>query len=219
MLVDEQVAMTVHILAHRQKLQGELLKTPEVVPDNSTDERWKWFKEGSTADGRVLRDAISRRNGLVVPRGSYYLVNNGYTNGEGFLTPFRGQRYHLNDWSVGHQPIAAEEFFNMKHSFARNVIERIMDILTQDTRGRGKYKRKWKYEEDAKLVDAFLDMVNLGTYKAENGFKPGYLNYVEEKMHISLPNSGLKAKPHIESRIKTLKKDFNIESRKKYTPF
>ncbi|PIN07713.1 hypothetical protein CDL12_19716 [Handroanthus impetiginosus] len=29
-------------------------------------------------------------------------------------------------------------------------------------------------------------------------------------MQVSLPNSGLKAKPHIESRIKTLKKDFHI---------
>ncbi|KAI3465151.1 hypothetical protein Pfo_021814 [Paulownia fortunei] len=56
-----------------------------------------------------------------------------------------------------------------------------MDTLTQDTRGRGKNKRKWKYEEDAKLVEALLDMINLGTYKAENGFKPGYLNYVEKK--------------------------------------
>ncbi|KAL0332849.1 UNVERIFIED_CONTAM: hypothetical protein Scaly_2186400 [Sesamum calycinum] len=64
-----------------------------------------------------------------------------------------------------------------------------MDIPTQETRGRGKNKRKWKYEEDAKLVEALLDMVNVGAYKAENGFKPGYLNYVEEKMQVSLPNS------------------------------
>ncbi|KAL0332850.1 UNVERIFIED_CONTAM: Retrovirus-related Pol polyprotein from transposon TNT 1-94 [Sesamum calycinum] len=68
--------------------------------------------EGSAADSRVLRDAISRRNGFVVPRGSYYLVDAGYTNGDGFLAPFRGQRYHLNDWSERHQPTTAEEFFN-----------------------------------------------------------------------------------------------------------
>lgn len=85
-----------------------------------------------------------------------------------------------------------------------------MENQTQDTRGRSKNKRKWKYEEDAKLVEALLDMVNLGLYKAEDGFKLGYLNYVEDKMKVSLPNSGLKAKPHIESRIKTLKRDFNI---------
>ncbi|KAG8384092.1 hypothetical protein BUALT_Bualt04G0082100 [Buddleja alternifolia] len=83
-----------------------------------------------------------------------------------------------------------------------------MNTFTQYIRGPGKNKRKWKYEEDAKLIDALLDMVNLGTYKAENRFKPGYLNYVEEKLQVSLRNSCLKAKLHIESRIKTMKKDF-----------
>ncbi|KAJ0018344.1 hypothetical protein Pint_10088 [Pistacia integerrima] len=93
----------------------------KAIPENSTDERWKWFKnclgaldgtyikvhvhlsdipryrsrkseiatnvlgvctpdmqfiyvlagwEGSAADGRVLRDAITRRNGLKVPQGN-----------------------------------------------------------------------------------------------------------------------------------------------------
>ncbi|KAH6785232.1 hypothetical protein C2S51_037687 [Perilla frutescens var. frutescens] len=81
---------------------------------------------------------------------------------------------------------------------------------SQETRGLGKNKRKWNYEKDAKLVEALLDMVNLGKFKADNRFKPGYLNYVEEKLQVVLPNSGLKAKPHIESRIKMLKKDFHI---------
>ncbi|KAH6827597.1 hypothetical protein C2S53_015282 [Perilla frutescens var. hirtella] len=85
-----------------------------------------------------------------------------------------------------------------------------MDSQSQDSRGRGKNKRKWRHDEDAKLVEALLDMVNLGTYKADNGFKPGYLAFIEEKLQVSLPNSGVKAKPHIESRIKTLKRDFNI---------
>ncbi|GAA0159482.1 hypothetical protein LIER_16245 [Lithospermum erythrorhizon] len=71
--------------------------------------------EGSATDGRVLRDAITRRNGLVVPHG--------------FLAPFRGQKYHLNDWRARYQPNTSEEFFNMKHSSARNVIERCFGIL------------------------------------------------------------------------------------------
>ncbi|GMI85910.1 hypothetical protein like AT5G41980 [Hibiscus trionum] len=85
--------------------------------------------EGSAADGRVLRDAISRRNGLNVPQGCYYLCDAGYTNGEGFLAPYRGQRYHLNDWRQGHQPTTAQEYFNMKHSQARNCIEICFGIL------------------------------------------------------------------------------------------
>ncbi|KAK9292927.1 hypothetical protein L1049_020908 [Liquidambar formosana] len=85
--------------------------------------------EGSAADSRVLRDAVSRRNGLIVPCGYYYLVDAGYTNGEGFLAPYRGQRYHLNDWRQGNTPNTPKEFFNMKHSAARNVIERCFGPL------------------------------------------------------------------------------------------
>ncbi|CAN1824999.1 Protein ALP1-like [Linum perenne] len=56
--------------------------------------------EGSAHDARVLKDAISRPNGLTVPKGSYYLCDVGYANCEGFLTPFRGQRYHLREWGT-----------------------------------------------------------------------------------------------------------------------
>ncbi|KAK6125833.1 hypothetical protein DH2020_040429 [Rehmannia glutinosa] len=57
--------------------------------------------EGSAADSRVLRDAISRPSGLRVPTGNYYLADNGYTNGPGFLTPYRGVRYHLDEFRGG----------------------------------------------------------------------------------------------------------------------
>ncbi|XP_019190791.1 PREDICTED: uncharacterized protein LOC109185266 [Ipomoea nil] len=85
--------------------------------------------EGSVADSRVLRDALSRRHPLKVPNGCYYLVDGGYANSEGFLAPFRGQRYHLNEWRQGHQPTTPQEFFNMKHAAARNVIERCFGLL------------------------------------------------------------------------------------------
>ncbi|KAL8528878.1 hypothetical protein ACS0TY_006374 [Phlomoides rotata] len=55
-----------------------------------------------------------------------------------------------------------------------------MDSQNQETRGRGKNKRKWKYDEDPKLIEGLLDMVNFRAYKADNGFKPDHLNYVEE---------------------------------------
>ena len=61
--------------------------------------------------------------------GNYYLVDAGYSNGKGFLAPYRGQRYHLNEWRDGYQPTTPHEFFNMKHSSARNVIERSFGLL------------------------------------------------------------------------------------------
>ncbi|KAL0334127.1 UNVERIFIED_CONTAM: hypothetical protein Sangu_1568900 [Sesamum angustifolium] len=57
--------------------------------------------ESSAADGRVLRDAISRPNGQKIPRGNYYLVDSGYSKREGFLLPYRGVRYHLKEWKTG----------------------------------------------------------------------------------------------------------------------
>ncbi|KAL0539765.1 hypothetical protein IC582_023981 [Cucumis melo] len=44
--------------------------------------------------------------------------------------PDRGQRYHLQEWrGAGNAPTNAKEYFNMKHSSARNVIERAFDVL------------------------------------------------------------------------------------------
>ncbi|KAK6150947.1 hypothetical protein DH2020_015879 [Rehmannia glutinosa] len=57
--------------------------------------------EGSAADSRVLRDEVTRTNGLNVPNGSYYLCDLGYTNSPGFLAPYHGVRYHLDEWGSG----------------------------------------------------------------------------------------------------------------------
>ncbi|KAL5538384.1 hypothetical protein UlMin_046122 [Ulmus minor] len=84
--------------------------------------------EGSASDSRVFCDAISNPNGLKVPRGCYYLVDAGYSNAEDFLSPYRGTRYHLKEWGQ-RIPSNREEYFNMKHSFARNVIERCFGLL------------------------------------------------------------------------------------------
>ncbi|MFQ6629558.1 hypothetical protein Gotur_008326, partial [Gossypium turneri] len=84
------------------------------------------------ADGRVLRDAISRRHGLKFPHSCYYLVDARYTNCEVFLAPFRGERNHLNEWRQGYQPKTPEDFFNMKFALARNVIERYFGNVIDD---------------------------------------------------------------------------------------
>ncbi|PPD85896.1 hypothetical protein GOBAR_DD17181 [Gossypium barbadense] len=312
MLVDEQVTMFLHIISHHLKnrvikhhfrrsgetisrafhsvlnavirLQDVLFKKAEPITADSSDTRWKWFKncigaldgthikirvpivdkpryrtrkgdiatnmlgvctpdmqfvyilpgwEGSVVDGRVLRDAISRTHGLKVPHGCYYLVDAGYRNCEGFLAPFRGQRYHLNEWRQGYQPSSPQEFFNMKHASARNVIERCFGLLkvrwgilrspsfypiimsgvpqshafSQASRGS---KRKWNPEEDAALVSCMVDLHNVGTFNADTGFKAGYLNELEKMLEKALPRAMLKAKPNIESRIRCLKREWSV---------
>lgn len=78
-------------------------------------------------------------------------------------------------------------------------------------RGAVRNKRTWTTEEDKKLVDALMELHLTGKYAyADNGFKPGYFQAVQRLLDISYPNSGLKAEPHIKSRLKTLRANFSI---------
>ncbi|KAJ0534916.1 putative Myb/SANT-like domain-containing protein [Helianthus annuus] len=85
-----------------------------------------------------------------------------------------------------------------------------MESQLDSERGLGKNKKKWNDDEDEKLVAAMLDVLNLGSnYKSDNGFKPGFFSAVERQLEISLPGAGIKAKPHIDSRVKTMKSDWS----------
>ncbi|KAI3885544.1 hypothetical protein MKX03_009242, partial [Papaver bracteatum] len=53
-------------------------------------------------------------------------------------------------------------------------------------------------------------MARGGHWKADTGFRSGYLQHVEQMLKEKLPNAGIRADPHIESRIKHLKKTFAI---------
>ncbi|XP_042047401.1 uncharacterized protein LOC121793462 [Salvia splendens] len=78
----------------------------------------------------VLRDAVTQEGGLKVPQGCYYLCDNGYANSNGFLTPYKGVRYHLKEWGPGNAaPQIQKELFNMRHMKARNLIERAFAVL------------------------------------------------------------------------------------------
>lgn len=85
--------------------------------------------QGSASDSRVLRNALARSSPFVIPSGKYYLVDAGYTNGPGSLAPYRSTRYHLNEWTTcGSRPSNYKELFNLRHSLARNVIERTLTM-------------------------------------------------------------------------------------------
>lgn len=54
----------------------------------------------------------------------------GFPNRRQFLAPFRGVRYHLQDFAgQGNDPQNEKELFNLRHASLRNVIERIFGIF------------------------------------------------------------------------------------------
>ncbi|KAG8363755.1 hypothetical protein BUALT_Bualt19G0055200 [Buddleja alternifolia] len=332
------------------KLHPLLLSNSEPVPDDSTNDRWKWFKgclgaldgthipirvpvtdkpryrnmkgdivvnvlgvsdtnmkfvyiltgwEGSAADSWVLKDVVARVHGLQVPNGNYYLCDGGYTNCDGFLTPYRGVRYHTRDWvTCPFPPQNCTEFFNKTHAKARNVIERAFGLLkmpwailrshsfypikvhnriimaccllqnyirsemlldpleaqvpeyvdpvedhdvdyieqvetseewaswrdnlarsitmaANSSRARkvparehtGKSRRVWSIAEEKVLVSAMKDLVARG-YKADNGFKTGYLGILEHVMLQAFPLTDIRQESHINSKVHVWKKNY-----------
>ncbi|KAA0063861.1 retrotransposon protein [Cucumis melo var. makuwa] len=150
--VEEMVAMFLHVLAHDVKnriIQWEFVRSDETVS--------RHFNIVLLAVVRLYEKLIKRPvpNCLGALDGTYIKVNvpagdrptfrtrKGEiatnvlgvcdTKGDfvyGFLVPYRGQRYHLQEWrGVANAPTNLKEYFNMKHSSARNVIERAFGVL------------------------------------------------------------------------------------------
>ncbi|XP_020254016.1 uncharacterized protein LOC109831086 [Asparagus officinalis] len=86
--------------------------------------------EESANDYRILQDALSRPQpyGLRVYTGKYYLCDAGYTTQPRFISPYRGVRYHLKEFS-GRTPQNRRELFNLRHSSLRSRIEATFGIL------------------------------------------------------------------------------------------
>ncbi|CAL8153328.1 unnamed protein product [Prunus armeniaca] len=200
------------------RLQGRILKVPEPIPNNCTDNRWRWFKkclgvldgtyirvrvpeqdkpiyrtrkgevatnvlgvctpdmkfifvfpgwEGSASDSRVLRDAISRPTGLRVPTRCYYLVDGGYTNGQGYLAPYRGMESGQS---------------------------------SQSKRSR----RVWKAHEEEALLTILEDVVNQGLRCDNGSFKSGTMIQTEKSLVEKFPNTDFRVVPHIVSKMRLL---------------
>ncbi|KAK6160275.1 hypothetical protein DH2020_003656 [Rehmannia glutinosa] len=70
-------------------------------------------------------------------------------------------------------------------------------------------KKKWTPKEDAALIAALSELCNAG-WKRETGiFKNGYTSALERKLKSKLPGCNIKASPHIESRLKLLKRQYD----------
>ncbi|XP_061351683.1 uncharacterized protein LOC133296658 [Gastrolobium bilobum] len=65
----------------------------------------------------------------------------------------------------------------------------------------------WTAEEDKILVECLIDIGS--SWKGENGFKPGFSLAIEKLMRQRIPGCTLRGIPHITSRVKLLKKQYN----------
>ncbi|KAF3433902.1 hypothetical protein FNV43_RR25005 [Rhamnella rubrinervis] len=79
-----------------------------------------------------------------------------------------------------------------------------------DIGGRKGSRRIWSKEEEDALLNVLDDVVALGQRCDSGQFKSGTLRLIEKKLAKICPGSGLKAQPHIESKLKKWKKQYVI---------
>ncbi|KAH7841700.1 hypothetical protein Vadar_033186 [Vaccinium darrowii] len=84
--------------------------------------------EGTAYDSRIIKNALAREDKLKIPNGKYYLVDAGYMLRSGLITPYRGVRYHLKEYS-NRPPQNACELFNLRLASLRNAIERTFGVV------------------------------------------------------------------------------------------
>ncbi|KAJ6840490.1 uncharacterized protein M6B38_309870 [Iris pallida] len=77
-------------------------------------------------------------------------------------------------------------------------------------RGPGRNKFKWTKEQDVKLIETLQELRNEGEIRPDTYLKAGSLTKIHEKLEQKLPGSGIQKKPHIESRMRVLRENFNI---------
>ncbi|KAM5577185.1 hypothetical protein ABKV19_007834 [Rosa sericea] len=74
----------------------------------------------------------------------------------------------------------------------------------------GKSRRVWTSFEEESLLNV-LDGIVAGGQRCDIGsFKSGTFSKIKNALNLLCPNSNLKATPHIESKLKKLKKDYSI---------
>ncbi|KAH7847435.1 hypothetical protein Vadar_025991 [Vaccinium darrowii] len=88
--------------------------------------------EGSFHDNTIFKRVVynPRYQFPQSEEGKFYLVDVGYPNKLGFLAPYKGYRYHQEDFRRGRRFIRSDnEFFNRAHSSLRSCIERTIGVF------------------------------------------------------------------------------------------
>lgn len=68
-------------------------------------------------------------------------------------------------------------------------------------------RRCWSQKEEEVLISYLKDIVASG-WKADNGFRVGYLSLLEQNMTKTFPGTDIRATPHINSKIHAWKRDY-----------
>ncbi|XP_049361528.1 uncharacterized protein LOC125826253 [Solanum verrucosum] len=162
--------------------------------------------EGSAHDSRILNDALERPHGFQIPQDKFYLGDAGYGLRKGFIPPYHGVRYHLQEYS-DRPPQNEKELFNLRHASLRSSVEHAFAIL----------KRRFRVIDNEPFWDfkTQVDVFNLKMLKLLKALKGVKAIKPKERDVKKLENAineqlGMDCSPkHVENHLKTLRSTWN----------
>jgi len=122
--------------AQKERFIGHKGQTQNVFAAVSPAGRFQFVIAG--ADGRMhdttlFENAITK--GFDVPEDRFYIADAGFGLRKGILIPYRGTRFHLQEWrELDRQPETRQELFNREMSGIRASVECVFGIT------KGKFK-------------------------------------------------------------------------------
>ncbi|QHO58284.1 L10-interacting MYB domain-containing protein [Arachis hypogaea] len=130
--------------------------------------------------------ALSREHPLRIPKGKYYLGDAGFMLKPGILTPYRGVRYHLKEYSVRY-------IMPNKGKKTAEANQPLKDNL------------RWSDDMDEVLLNALAEEASKGNRHDGSWTTEAYANVVKT---LSISIGPHITKNHIKNRMKTLKDHF-----------
>ncbi|KAG8383695.1 hypothetical protein BUALT_Bualt04G0040700 [Buddleja alternifolia] len=186
--------------------------------------------EGSAADGRVLRDVVNRPNGPMNRMILSCTLLHNFIRREMEVDPVEA---HVLDLAPNHRNLYADdqpaedefvESVGPNHEWSAWRDNLANDMFTEwsikdhgvvwnnasSYQGKNMVtcSRMWTKPEKDVLVQSLKEIISTG-WKADNGFRVGYLNILQDKIMRAFPRTDLRANPHISSKMHSWKKQYN----------
>ena len=111
-------------------------------------------------------------------------MDSGYPNRSGYLAPYKGVRYHQDDWKQAPRARGRKQIFNQAHSSIRSVIERSFGVL----------KMKWRillglpHYSERKQTQIILACCGFHNFILENDSDDVDFNMDEAEVTLPVPD-------------------------------
>ncbi|KAG6503826.1 hypothetical protein ZIOFF_036150 [Zingiber officinale] len=191
-----------------------LLVKPSPVDHSCTNEPWKWFKGCLGAlDGTYVSVHVpSLEKGKYITRKGTIAVNVlGVCDKDmNFIYALTGWEGSAADARVLRDAWTRDDTLKVpRDQDIDNFISMENGATSQNCAGKGKKtdktRRGWSEREEEVLIQALKEAITEG-WKSCNGFRAGYLGFLERRMKAAFPETNLRGNPHINSKVHVWKK-------------